>query len=139
MLTMRALRWVLICAVFLLSSCEVPTESSALTGYYESITFREPGQADGGVDILAKGGFIQLRLRADAAVKGRVFVPPNIGTGYGKIDQRFSGSYGVTGDTLRVTGTGTLIDVRWLIKGDKLETPNLPGHGASFKIILAKR
>ncbi len=139
MLPMRTLGLVLTCAVVLLSSCELPSASSALTGYYESTTLQGIAQADGGVDILAKGGFIRLRLRADSAVRDHLFVPPNIGSSHGKLDQRFSGSYLVRGDTLHVTGTGTLIDRPWLIEGDKLETPNLPGHGAAFKIILAKR
>jgi hypothetical protein len=124
------------------SSCKDSTvnDIDGIVGSYNAVIFREPGSSDGGVDILREGGGLTLRLWSDFRAEGKLFIPENIGSNYPPTDTNYSGTLDLNRDTIRVRSTQTLLDQFPLIAKDhRLETPDMPGRMATFKIIFEKQ
>jgi hypothetical protein len=108
-----------------------------VAGVYTSTEFQEPGQNDAGVDLNAKGGYLNLTLTRDYKVEGKLVVPPEAGSNYDGTDQAFQGTWRAAGSGLVIEGTGTLIDGRdWICGIGTLETSG--GGRGPFRIALKK-
>jgi hypothetical protein len=123
------------------SSCNNSiTEAERIAGFYRATTFTEPGEHDGGVDILANGGILTARLSSNSGVEGRIVIPGNIGSNFAPVDVNYSGIFSVNEDTMHFENTETLLDLPvFIIYEHRLETPDMTGRMALFKIILEKQ
>lgn len=122
-------------------SCKDKSVNSVdqIIGSYKAIVFREPGSQDGGVDILAKGGMLTTRLLSDLKAEGKLVIPDNIGSNFAPTDMNYNGTFTFDADSVHFKNTQTLLDYYSFIrKGTRLETPDMIGRMASFKIILEK-
>lgn len=121
---------------------KIPVDSIA--GCYTATIFQELGLTDRGVDILAKGGQLEIHLFTDFALSAKINIPDSIGTNYAPRDTVLSGTFLLKSDTLRITQTGTFLDysrghpVEFIVRGDSLETPNWSGWWSQNKIVLEK-
>ena len=116
------------------------TNAERIAGFYEAIVFTEPGAHDGGVNILANGGVLTARLFSDFKVEGRLVIPEDIDSNFAPQDINYCGTFTVNVDTIRFVGAETLLDqFPFIIKETRLETPDMTGRMALFKIILDKR
>ncbi len=114
-------------------------ENDQFYGSYKAVTFFEPGQLDGGVDILAKGGNLTAELTSDYKVKGYLYIPDSIGSNYSAQNTNYSGSFTLKADTLHFINTNTFLDnpqLFFIVKQKQLKTPEYSGRWKLFKIIL---
>lgn len=130
--------------IFLIFACERNSSVDAIgriTGDYKAIVFQEPGQHDGGVDILANGGSLTARFLKDFNVEGYILIPEDIGSNYAPIDTTYVGTFTMDGDSIQFKNTGTPLDnlSPFLIKDSLIESIDKPGRGTAFKIILEKQ
>ncbi len=94
-----------------------------LPGVYTSLVFIEPGAADAPVDVHAAGGYINLNLRDDSGVEGKLVIPPGIGSNYDGTDVSFTGTWRRAGQNIIVDGTGQFFDdAEWQMKNGFLVT-----------------
>ncbi len=114
-------------------------EQEPSAGFYKSTTWVEPGAGDGGVDVLALGGFIEVHLYPNMKMEGRVFIPPNRVANYFELDAHVEGTYAVSGDTVHFNVEYLPDKARWLADQNKIETFEAPPRGRPYKIILAKQ
>ncbi|MEM1056424.1 MAG: hypothetical protein AAGI52_12955 [Bacteroidota bacterium] len=114
---------------------------------YEAVAFTEPSQMDGGVDVLANGGSLSIDLAGDKTYTGSRTVPEGILAHSPGTDIALSGTWDFT-ETGRLAFTadeGTPPALYWtdearvIRAGERLETEDQPGHGATFKIVLERR
>lgn len=134
--------------VFLGTSCNndsVPS-SEWIAGSYVATTFTEPGQHDGGVDILANGGMFTARLSSSFEVEGRLVIPENIGSNFSPVDTIYIGLFNLDGDTLTFKDTGTLLDyypsypLMFIATGTRLESVDWEERGRwAIKIIMERQ
>lgn len=132
------------CTKGLVTEC-TPPDMEQLTGLYVATTFHESGIIEQGVDILAQGGSLTVRLSSDFRVAGRLVIPANIGTNYPPTDTVYTGTFTLHCDTVRLQHTGTSLDyypghpVEFVFTGDRLETPAWSGWWKPDTIILEKQ
>jgi hypothetical protein len=111
-------------------------------GMYSATTFTEPGQHDGGVDILVNGGILTARLRSNYEVEGHLLIPENIGSNFTATDVDYYGEFNLDGDNIHFVNTETFLDQDpyiFIIRDSRLETPDWTGRWAPTKIILDKQ
>lgn len=117
-------------------------EDEGIGGSYAATKFTEPGQLDGGVDILAKGGRLTAQLTSDFKAEGHLRIPDDIGSNFAPVDTNYAGEYTLDGDSLRFKNTRTFLDYHpwvFIVKGAWLETPDWTGRWGGTKIVLHKR
>lgn len=117
-----------------------------ITGFYEAVKFIEPGEHDGGVDILANGGVLTARLTSDFEVEGRLVIPGNIGSNFAPTDTNYTGLFDLDRDTVRFKDTNTLLDyypsypLMFIVTGTRLETVDWEESGRwAIKIVMEKQ
>lgn len=117
-----------------------PIAPDAMTGTYQAVVCTEPGQHDRGVDILANGGQLTARLSSDLKVEGYVKIPSGIGSNFPPLDKNYSGTFSVSGDTVKINNTGIILDEYspFVFKNSRLESVDRVGRGNPFKLILEK-
>lgn len=121
---------------------DAATELERVTGTYWATTFTEPGQLDGGIDILANGGILTARLRSNYEVEGQLLIPENIESNFAPTDVDYYGEFNLEGDSIHLVNTETFLDqdpYMFIIKDSRLETPDWTGRWAPTKIILDKQ
>ena len=100
-----------------------PASPEVVAGVYTSMTFIEPGQNDAGVDVHAKGGFINLTLTPSFGVEGKLVIPPETGSNYDGTSLSFLGTWRASGSGIVIEGTETLLDGHeWICGAGTLET-----------------
>ncbi len=130
----------LICTIPLVLSCgeKSLTEVEQIVGLYKAVEFTEPGQHDGGVDILAIGGSLTLRLFDNFEVEGHFKVPNNTNSTFRQTDEKFKGTFSLNADTVRFTNTGIFLDSEYqlfLVIDNQLRTPDrLPGRWGPYVV-----
>jgi hypothetical protein len=138
-------RIVFLAAGILLSGCsreggrtaERPASPEIVAGVYTTTEFLEPGQNDAGVDVQAGGGFMNLTLRPDHGVEGKLVIPPGLGSNYDGSNMSFLGSWRAKGAGIIVEGSGTLLDGHEILCGTGiLETA--PGGRGPFRMKFQK-
>lgn len=77
--------------------CRWPVEPLQHSGLYKATTFILPAPADGPDDILARGGFIELRLHEDGTTSGRQYIPYEPGSAH---DVSLAGTYTISGESI---------------------------------------
>ena len=136
---------ILICTLLLVLSCSknsVSEDDEQISGLYKAIAFSEPGEKDGGVDILASGGMLTVRLLDNFELEGHIRVPSDIGSNFAPIDDDFNGTFTLTDVRVHFINTGTFFDHDpWLfvVKDGQLRTPEWTGRLAPTEIILEKQ
>ena len=126
--------------LFLFVSCshELPTETNhSLFGLYKSSTFIEPGSLDGGVDIQANGGYLNITLFYSYEFTAELLIPETIQSNYAEGVWHYKGIYKLESDTLNFISGGFIIKyLRWDKQNNQLESFEAPARGRPFKIIL---
>ena len=139
---------IIIIALLVMTSCRdgsltnSPTGAEYIAGSYEAIVFTEPGQHDGGIDILESGGKLSVNLSANFKLEGHLMIPANIGSSFTPIDDDFTGTFELNSDTLYFKNTGMFFDHdpwMFILQGIRLETPDWTGWWSTTKIILEKK
>jgi len=113
-----------------------------LIGFYKATTFTEPGSHDGGVDILANGGELTVQFTENYTVSGHLFIPDSIESNYPPMDTNYSGIFTIDNDIVRFKNTHYILNepqLYFIVKNGRLETEEVIGRGATFKIILEKQ
>ena len=147
--TLRNAGWLLASAFLLLTpGCdsienhEGPYEEIA--GLYEAVIFTEPGAHDGGVDIIAAGGQLTLRLEANGEMSGHIVIPSDIESNYAPISAQIQGRFDLEIDTVyfqEVNPAGALPfnEAEWKSDRHEIESFDFQGHMASFKVVLKRQ
>jgi hypothetical protein len=100
-----------------------PAPLAPLPGVYTSTVFIEPGAADQPVDVHAAGGYVNLTLRDDSGVEGKLVIPAGTGSNYDGTDITFTGTWQRLGRNIVVEGTGQFFDgAEWQVKDGLLVT-----------------
>lgn len=109
-----------------------------LVGDYKATTFIEPGSNDGGTDILANGGYLNLTLYNDGKFYYEVFIPEGINLNYSSGKFTYKGEYTIKADTIILNDQPIfLTELIWDKMSDKLETKEVMWRGP-YKIIIEK-
>ena len=138
---MKTISVILILHLFLFLGCNKnnPTETyNELFGYYESSTFIEPGANDGGVNILASGGYLNINFTADFKFSAEMFIPENILSNYPSGITNYEGSYSVVNNTLKFNSSFIVDELIWEKENKILISKDVPLRGQPFKIVLYK-
>lgn len=97
-------------------------DNNKITGTYRTIVFIQPAPADYPVDLHEKGGYIELDLKTDLSVKAKWFIPEAPEYQLKKSEPVYKGNYSADGDTIKISGTGSVLDyVTFIYKEGKLE------------------
>lgn len=135
---MKPLRCLLVACIsispLLLNGCDSSEEGDGVAGEYETISFMvELGGET--VDVLDAGGFIEVALRSDGTVDGRLVVPAALSEGEGAVDIAFGGTFVVSGDEVRFDHEeDTFIrDVVW-----RFESGMLSAENDNISVVLRK-
>ncbi|MFC1547903.1 hypothetical protein ACFL5M_05190 [Candidatus Neomarinimicrobiota bacterium] len=137
----RVLSLVIMLIVMACSNTDSGAENEQIFGAYAASTFTEPGELDGGVDILGNGGMLTAQLGTNYIVDGYLLIPENIGSNFASTNTDYYGEFNLDGDTVRFVNTETFLDhdpFIFVVKESRLETPDWSGHMAQTKIILEK-
>lgn len=132
---------VLLASLLVVVGCDTISETS-VQGMYAATVFVEVGPTDGSVDVLAGGGHLILNLWPDGRFE--TFAARPIGQDEMARDY-VSGTYRLDGRRLVFAPDSATWALGWVNeaevsdRGDRLETPDLPGFGAPFKIVLERR
>jgi hypothetical protein len=126
--------------IFLFFACERSSpvdDIDRIKGDYKAIVFEEPGQLDGGVDILANGGSLTARLFQNFYVEGYILIPEDIGSNYAPIDTTYMGTFILAGDSIQFKNTSTPLDhlSPFFINGSLLVSKDRRGRGPGFMIL----
>ena len=138
---MEKLSIVLLLQVILFWGChkDNPTESdNELSGYYESSTFVEPGANDGGVNILASGGYLKISFKDDFSYSAEMFIPVNISSNYSSGITNYEGSYSVVNNTIKFNSSFIVDELVWEKENKVISSKDVPVRGQPFKIVLYK-
>jgi len=110
--------------VLLAFSCKdekVPTQSIdpnilKVLGDYKATKFQIPEKTDGKFDVLGAGGFLELTLKINNEVNGKIYIPASnlLGPNSG-INQSISGDYFFRNDSLNFNNLGNFLDNPQLI------------------------
>ena len=131
---------ILICLLFVYScKDEQPVVSGdELPGLYISSTFIEPGSLDGGIDIIACGGYIELTLKDNFEYSAEMFIPENIYSNHAPGTRQYEGTYALKSDTLKLSHSISFAqNFKWSKQERRLESFGVYLRGP-FKLILDK-
>lgn len=126
-MTMRSvykLPVLLLAFLFLLTGCDSTEDEPDVLGTYETESFMAVIDGET-VNVLAQGGFVEMTLRADMTVDGRLFVPEPISGDEGfDTDVDLEGTYSVSGSEVTfMQEEDTFVrDVTWRYENDRLST-----------------
>jgi len=137
---MRSLSLTLFIQIILFFGCNNnPTESNdELFGLYEASTFIEPGANDGGVNILASGGYLKISFNGDLSFTAEMYIPENILNTYPNGITNYEGSYLVVKNTLKINSSFIVDELIWEKENKILISKDVSLRGQPFKIILYK-
>jgi len=131
---------IILLQIFLLFGCNDNSIESndELFGLYEASTFIEPGANDGGVNIIASGGYMKINFKNDFSFSAEIFIPEGILSNYSSGTTNYSGSYSIENNILKFN-TSFIVDELIWEKGNKIFiSKDVPLRGQPFEIILYK-
>jgi len=136
---MKKLSAILLLQIILFFGCkDNSTESNdELFGLYEASTFIEPGANDGGVNILASGGYLKINFKNDFSFSAELFVPENLLSNYPSGIANYNGSYLILNNTLKLNSSFIVEELIWEKENKILVSKEVPLRGQPFKIILS--
>lgn len=114
-----------------------PVEPLPYSGLYKATTFILPGPADGEYDVLARGGFLELRLHDDGTTSGRQYVPYEPGSAH---DISLAGTYTIVGDEIHfdMVEENTWFELRPMVLGNgEIRTNNVMSY-IPHHVVLTK-
>ena len=110
------------------------------SGTYKSITFIEPGPADGGVDIQKAGGYLQITFYKYCEFSVDLFIPTNSKSNYAAGHKYFKGNYTFKDSIVEFQTLYFIVkELIWNKNKFQLESPEVSPRGRPFKIILTKK
>ena len=74
--------------------------TQSLSGLYFSTTFIEPGAADGGIDLITAGGYLNIIFQDNSNFAADLFIPEKIGSNFSSGNTQFLGKYIIKADTV---------------------------------------
>ena len=137
---MKILSVILLLQLFLFFGCNDNSIESndTLFGLYEASTFLEPGGNDGGINIIASGGYLKINFKDDFSFYAELFIPENILSNYPTGLTSYEGSYSVVKDGLEFNSAFIVDKLIWEKENKILISKDAPFRGQPFKIILYK-
>lgn len=138
---MKTISIVLFLQIVLFWGChkDNPIETNnELFGSYESSTFVEPGANDGGVNILASGGYLKISFKDDFSYSTKMFIPVNLSSNYSSGITTYEGSYSVINNTIKFNSSFIVDELIWDKENKILISKDVPARGQPFKIVLYK-
>ena len=137
---MKKLSVMLLIQILLFFSCkDNPTESNdVLFGFYEASTFIEPGANDGGINIIASGGYLKINFESDFSYSAELFIPENLLSNYPSGITNYESSYSIVNNNLEFNSSFIVDKLIWEKENNILISKDAPLRGQPFEIILYK-
>lgn len=132
---MKILLFPLILVSLINCSC---IDDPKITGLYRTVVFVQPGPVDQPLDLHQRGGYMQLDLLEDSTFTGKWFFPAMPDLQMESYEINFSGTYNVSGDTVRFSETHSYLDTElFFFKEGRIELEERIRRGP-MNIILQK-
>jgi hypothetical protein len=138
---MSYVKMILLILLFFVTGCgnDQPVETyQDLFGTYESLTFIEPGSADGGIDILKAGGYLRIILNHNYEYSAELFIRENIQSNYAPGKHNYAGTYSVKDDIISFSSLYIVNQMKWERETKLLKSLEVPPRGRPFEIVLFK-
>lgn len=129
-------------AVLLLSACDNPVDPmTRVSGDYQATTYTATSGTTT-LDALAQGVTVHMTLGENGTTTGNVHIPAGLlGPGKPASDDSLVGTWTLRGDVVEFDHAGdtAIRDIRFLVRGNRLEGEETFGSGTKLRIVLEKR